>query len=80
MSFLDKIREWVCGIVHHDDFIEVEVVKGDTLWDIAKKASGATDNADVQRHVEEVIAINPDLDPDVIRPGDKIKLPTAWGE
>ncbi len=78
MSFLDNVREWFCNIIHHPDYIEVEVVRGDTLWGIVKKASGATSNADVQRHVEEVMALNPDIDPDVIHPGDKIKLPLEW--
>ena len=78
MSFMDNIREWFCNVIHHDDFIEVEVVRGDTLWAIAKKASGATTDADVQRHVDEVKKLNPDVDPDLIHPGDRIKVPTNW--
>jgi len=82
MSFLDNVREWFQDIVHHHDHIEVRIVKdGDTLWSIAKTATGATTDADVQRHVEEIKALNPQIiNPDEIRRGDKINLPLHWDE
>ena len=80
MSFLDSLKEWFCNIIHHDDYIEVEVVRGDTLWSICERASGAKTNAEVLRHVEEVRALNPGIDPDLIHPGDKIRLPVEWGK
>lgn len=44
---------------------EYEVKPGDTLWKIGKGASG----------VEKIKQLNPDIDPDKIKPGQKIKLP-----
>lgn len=78
MSFLDNVRDWFCNIVHHDDFVEVEVVRGDTLWAIVKRASGAKTHADARRHVDQVLELNPDVSPGMIHPGDKIKLPRSW--
>lgn len=83
MSFLDKIREFFDSIVHHDDqdyatVREHRVVKGDTLWGIVRHVTGATDTAEIQRHVDEVKKLNPDVDPDLIMPGDELKLPLSW--
>ena len=79
MSFLDNVRQWFRNIVHHPDYIEVEVEKNDTLWAICREASGATTNAEIQKHVNEVIALNPDMNPNMIHPGEKIRLPSDWG-
>jgi LysM repeat protein len=78
MSFLDNMREWFENVFNRDDCVEVTVAKGDTLWGICQRASGSTSNAAVQRHVEEVMQMNPGMDPDMIRPGDKLKLPLKW--
>ena len=44
------------------------VVPGDTLWDIAVK---------FRLTVDEMTAANPDINPDLLHPGDVIKIPSA---
>jgi hypothetical protein len=79
MSFLSNVCEWFENLIAYDEYIEVTVVKGDRLWDICEKASGATTNAEIQHHVDVVKFLNPDMDPDMIHEGDTIKLPRNWG-
>ncbi|MFO7154500.1 MAG: G5 domain-containing protein [Caldicoprobacter oshimai] len=44
---------------------EYEVKEGDTLWSIARQHD---------LHVSDIQAANPDLDPEMIKPGQKLKL------
>ncbi|NLX70310.1 MAG: LysM peptidoglycan-binding domain-containing protein [Clostridiales bacterium] len=48
-----------------DEIKEYEIDEGDTLWEIAKEND---------LRVEDLMAANPDLDPEKIKPGQKIKL------
>lgn len=48
-----------------EDIEEYEVKEGDTLWNIARQND---------MRVEEILAANPDINSDTIKPGQKIKL------
>lgn len=75
MSFLDKIRELFGGCTKHDDYAIIEVQKGDSLRGIAQEITGDADNWSV------IAELNPDLaDPNVIQPGQKLKIPLDWVE
>jgi len=78
MSFLDRALKWFESIIHHDDYAEVTVHKGDTLWAIVQDVTGAKTNAETQRHLDEVLALNPGIDPDMIHPGQQIRVPLDW--
>ena len=78
MSFLERARQWFENIVHHDDYAEVTVHKGDTLWAIVKDVTGADSNTEIQRHIDEVKALNPGMDVDMIHPGQHIRVPLDW--
>jgi hypothetical protein len=75
MSFLDKIRELFGGCHKHDDYAVVMVQKGDSLSQIAEDITGDASNW------TKIAAMNPDLtDPNMIHPGQELKIPLDWVE
>lgn len=56
----------------YNKHIEVEVVKGDTLWNIAKENN--PNNADIRKVVYKIMKFNK-MDSANIKPGDIIKIP-----
>jgi len=48
------------------------VVAGDSLWKIAHKSYG---DADIQAHIDAILAANPKVDPDNLKIGQKLTLP-----
>lgn len=60
--------------IYQVDYKEIEIVKGDTLWNIALNNLPA--NTDVRKMVYELTEFN-NLKNGLIYPGDKIKVPIA---
>lgn len=54
-------------------YIEITIIKGDTLWDLAK-AYGPK-NRDVRQIIYAICKIN-NVSPDKLQPGQKILIPT----
>jgi len=78
MSFLDNIRDWFNEILEDDGHVVVTVIRNDTLWSICERASGAKTNAEIVKHVDQVVALNPGIDPDRLQIGQQVKLPRSW--
>lgn len=66
MGLLEKIREFF------EPHIEVTVVKGDSMWAIAERFTGDGNNW------TSLSDANPGVDKDMIRPGQKLRLPAEW--
>jgi LysM domain-containing protein len=57
---------------------EVTVKKGDTMWGITKASKGTTSNAATAKATAQTAKMNPQIkNPNVIHPGDKIKVDRA---
>jgi nucleoid-associated protein YgaU len=73
MSFFERICELFGGCHKTKDYATVTVQKGDTLSGIAKELGG--DAEDYKKLVE----LNPEIkDPDLIHPGQVLKIPNDW--
>jgi len=76
MSIFDRIKDWFEDVIDGDTVI---VKQGDSLWAICKKAFPIVDNTEIQKYVDKIVELNPDItDPNLIYPGQKIKLPNSW--
>ena len=63
------------------DYLEIEVVRGDSLWKIARRHLGeSSSNRVIANYVNEIVRINKIENPDLIYPGEKFKLPDRKSE
>lgn len=70
LMFFKKNKAY--SLVYENDYIEVEVMEGDTLWDIARM--NIPKDYDVRKMVFEIKEFN-NMNDAYIYPGDIIKIP-----
>ena len=70
LIFLKKNK--VYSLVYENEYIEIEVVEGDTLWDIARL--NMPKDYDIRKMVIEIKEFN-NMKDAYIYPGDLIKIP-----
>lgn len=75
MSFFDRIRALFGGCTKHDDYAVVVVQQGDSLSQIALDITGDADNW------RKIAELNTNIaDPNMIQPGQELKIPLEWVE